>query len=94
MLTLFRAVVDRLKVLFATAAAAELEAEFLAREAERRADLFRQADRYAADGLPVVAAGLRARAEALSADRPGGTVLPAMAHWLAADPAGPGPAAG
>ena len=82
MLTLFRAVIERVKVLLATAAAADLEADFLARDAERKAELLRRADAYAAEGFPTVAAGLRRQAEDLDTARPGGAVLPALAHWL------------
>jgi hypothetical protein len=77
---LFRVVVDRLKAVFAAAVAAEVEADALARAAERQAELLRLADRYAAEGLMSVAADLRRRAEALSMDRPAGGVLPAVAH--------------
>src|SRR5947209_1477385 len=88
--TLFRMVVDRVAGLFAAAAAADLEAEFLARDALRRAELLRQADRYAAEGLATVAGRLRRQAEGLAADRPAGAALPAVAHLLGAGPvAGP-----
>lgn len=80
LVNLFRAVADRLKAVFAAAVAAEIEADALARDAERKADLLRLADRYAAEGLSVVAADLRRRAEGLSVDRPAGSVLPAVAH--------------
>jgi hypothetical protein len=81
MMSLFRYVVDRLKALVATAAAAELEAEFIARDAERKAELFRRAAQYEAEGLTLVAAGLRHQAENLSIERPCAVVLPALAHW-------------
>ena len=83
MLILFRAVVERLKGMFATAAAAEFESEFMARDAERRAELLRLAERYEAEGLITVATRLRTQVEAASTDRPAGTVLPALAHWVA-----------
>ena len=82
MLILFRAVVERLKGLFATAVAAEFETEFLARDAERRAELLRLAARYESEGLTTVAARLRTQAEATSTDQPAGVALPALAHWL------------
>lgn len=47
MIALFRAVIERVKALFITAAALDLEADFVARHAERQAELLRQADRYA-----------------------------------------------
>ena len=80
-MNLFRTFIDRIKLLFATAAASELEADFLARDAERRADLLRQASRYEGEGLPGIAARLRDQAEATAADRPAGSVLPALGHW-------------
>jgi hypothetical protein len=80
-MNLFRAFIDRIKLLFATAAASELEADFLSRDAERRADLLRQASRYEGEGLPSIAARLRDQAEATAADRPAGSVLPALGHW-------------
>lgn len=81
MMTLFRFVIDRLKALLATAAASELEAEFIARDAERKAELFRRAAEYEAEGLTLVAAGLRHQAELLSSERPCAAVLPALSHW-------------
>jgi hypothetical protein len=78
---LFRAVVDRLKLLLATAAAQEVEADFLTREAERKAELLRQAGRYAAEGLADVAQQLSRRVEGLDIERPLAVVLPALAHW-------------
>jgi hypothetical protein len=80
MLSIFRAVVERIKALFATAAAQELEAEFLARHAERQAGLLRLADRYDAEGLHGVAADLRRQAAEVSLDRPLAGVLPALSH--------------
>jgi len=80
MFALFRAVIDRLKVMFATSAALELESEFLARDAERRAELLRQADRYQEEGLTGIAGHLRQQAENLSAQRPLAGLLPAVAH--------------
>ena len=80
MFALFRAVIDRLKVLFATSAALELESEFLARDAERRAELLRQADRYEEEGLRGIAQHLRQQAEQVSVQRPLAGVLPALAH--------------
>jgi hypothetical protein len=80
MLSLFRALIDRLKALFATAAAQELEAEFLVRHAEQKADLLRRAAHYDKQGLPALAAELRQQAECFSIRQPLATVLPAIAH--------------
>jgi hypothetical protein len=90
LMTLFRAVTARVAGLFAAAAAADLEAALLARDAERRAELARQADGYDAEGLAGVADRLRGQAAGLAADRPAGAVLPALDHLLRG--AGPGAA--
>jgi hypothetical protein len=82
MLSIFRALTDRLKALFATSAALELESEFIARDAERHAELLRQADRYA-EGLHEVAGQLRQQVVLLSAQKPTATVLPAITHLQA-----------
>jgi hypothetical protein len=83
MLSIFRPIIERLKALFAVAAAQELESECLARDAERRAELLRLASRYEHEGLHLVAAGLRDRAGSLHADRPLAGILPAADHLLA-----------
>lgn len=99
MFNLFRVITDRIKAVFATAAALELEADLLARDAERRAELLRLAARYESEGLPTVAERLRRQAEATSAETPAATVLPALAHLqgqaqpLTTSPALPEPAA-
>jgi hypothetical protein len=82
LMSLFRAITDRLKALFASNAAMELESEFLAREAERRAELHRQADRYDAEGLRGIAQHLRQRADTLLIERPLANTLPAIEHLL------------
>lgn len=93
MFNLFRAVVDRVKAVFATAAALELEADLLARDAECRAELLRLAARYEAEGLPTVADRLRRQAEATSAEAPAASVLPALDHLRGgAVPTDPAPA--
>ena len=80
MLALFRALVERVKALFMTAAALDLEADFVARHAERQAELLRQANRYEAEGLLGIAAHLRRQAEELDLQRPLAGVLPAIDH--------------
>ncbi|MFO0877567.1 MAG: hypothetical protein U0840_09345 [Gemmataceae bacterium] len=80
MIHLFRVITDRAKALFATAAALELEGEFLARDAERRAELLRLAARFEDEGLRTVAERLRRQAEAASIESPAASVLPALAH--------------
>jgi hypothetical protein len=90
MFSLFRALIERLKALFVTDAAMEFEAELLTRDAERRAELHRQADRYDAEGLHGIADRLRKQAEGLNLDRPLASVLPSLEHWQGT-PSLPGP---
>jgi hypothetical protein len=73
--SLFRPLIDRVKALLALAAAQELQAEALARQAERRAELLRQADGYEAEGLAAVAEQLRREANLLDAPQPLACVL-------------------
>ena len=80
MLSIFHAITDRLKALVVTRAALELESEFLVRDAERQAELLRQAARYEEEGLHGVAQQLRQQAETLNFQRPLASVLPALAH--------------
>jgi hypothetical protein len=80
MWSIFRALLDRLKALFATRAVLELEAECLARDAERQAELLRLAARYDAEGLHDLARSLHQQAETLNMQQPLASVLPAVAH--------------
>jgi hypothetical protein len=80
MFSLFRAITERLKALFATSAALELESELLARDAERKADLLRRADQYDQEGLHGIATHLRQQADLLSLQRPLASVLPALTY--------------
>ena len=80
MFALFRPLIERVKALFALSAAQELEADLLLRDAERRAELLRQAERYEAEGLHGIAGHLRQQAEQVSVQRPLAGVLPALAH--------------
>src|SRR4051794_25914908 len=88
MLTLFRALIERIKAMLASVAAAELHADCLARVAERKAELLRLVESYDDQGRPAVAAHLRQRAEAPDADRPLASVLSTGEPLLAA-PAAP-----
>ena len=90
MLSLFRALVERLKALFVTDIALEFEAELLTRAAERKAELLRQATRYEEEGLRGIADHLRRQAEALDLHQPLASVQPAAAHLLA-EPDEPAP---
>lgn len=78
---LFHALTERLKALFITHTALEFEAELVSRDAERRAELIRQASQYDREGLHDLAEQLRQQAEALSLERPLASVLPALDHW-------------
>jgi hypothetical protein len=80
MFGLFRAFADRLKALFVADAGLEFEAEFVARDAERKADLLRQAAGYEKEGLHIVAEELRRRAAAICLERPLAAALPALDH--------------
>lgn len=81
MFSLFRALTDRLKALFAVSVAQDFEADLLSRDAERRAELLRQADQYDQEGLHSVASTLRQQAESLSLDRPLASIQPALGYW-------------
>src|SRR3954466_11623449 len=80
--SLFRPLIDRVKALLALAAAQELQAEALARQAERKAELLRKAEGYEGEGLSGVAEQLRREAELLDAPQPVAGVL-APAELLA-----------
>jgi hypothetical protein len=81
MFALFRVIVDRLKALFVADAGLEFEAEFVARDAERKAQLLRQAAGYEKEGLRAVAEELRRRAEAICLETPLAAALPALGHF-------------
>lgn len=85
MFTLFRVLADRLKALFVADVGLDFEAQFAARDAERKAALLRQAACYQNEGLTEVASELRQHAEAISYQRPLDSILPALTHWHGAD---------
>jgi hypothetical protein len=87
MFAFFRALMERLKALFVSDAAQELETEFAVRAAGRKAALLRLAAGYEAEGLETVAADLRRHAEGLDAARSLPAVLPAVAHLAAEEAA-------
>src|SRR4051794_18205836 len=89
MLSLFRAVIERLKALLVVRAAQELQADAAACAAERQADLLALAQKYEASGHPEVAAGLRRRALGQDPDRPVAGVLPGVADLTGGPTAGP-----
>ena len=78
MLWIFDAISNRLKALFAADLAATFESQLASRQAQRKAELLRQADRFAQEGLDTVAGDLRDQAEAICIERPLATVLPSI----------------
>jgi hypothetical protein len=80
MLQLFHALAQRVKALFITNAALDFEAQFVSRDAERKAELLRQAAQYEKEGLHIIAQELRERAEQISLEQPLATVLPSIEH--------------
>jgi len=85
MIHLFRTVIDRIKFLLATSAALELEADALARHAERKAELLRLAQQYVSEKLPAIAQEWCHRAEALDLQQPLTRVMTSLASWQGAD---------
>lgn len=83
MFQLFQSLAERVKALFITHAALDFEAEFCARDAERKAELLRQAARYEDEGLHGIAQHLRQQADALCRERPLAGVLPSIEHLCA-----------
>ena len=81
MLWIFRAITDRLKALFVSDVALEFETQFIARQADRKAELLLKAEQYENQGLDTVATELRERAEAICLERPLAAVLPAITEW-------------
>lgn len=85
MFSLFRAVIDRIKILLATSAALELEADALTRQAQRKAELLRLAEQYESEKLYTVAQELRQHAEALDQHQPLAGTRIALASWQSTD---------
>jgi hypothetical protein len=88
MFSIIRALIDRFKVLFVTHAVLELEAELIAINGERKAELLRHADIYEAEGLQSIAQEIRQQVETLAPGQPLGSVVATLAH-LQADHAKP-----
>jgi hypothetical protein len=80
MLWLFRALAERLKALFVADIANDFEIQLLTRDAERRAELLRQVQRYEAEGFHGIARHMRQRAEEIDLQKPLAGLLPAIAH--------------
>jgi hypothetical protein len=75
---LFRAVSERLKVIFTAHAALDIEAEMIAQHVERKAALLRQAAQLEKEGFADLAAELRQAAGRMDPRRPAESVLPAL----------------
>lgn len=78
---IFSVITDRIRALFVADVALELESQALAREADRRAQLLRQAQSYREEGLDTVADDLEQQADELTVKQPLAGVLPALEHW-------------
>lgn len=79
MLWIFRKIIDRLQTLLIADAALGLEAEFLSRQADRKAELLRKAQELDEQGFDAVADDLRRQAAELSVETPISSVLPTAA---------------
>jgi hypothetical protein len=85
MIWIFKALSDRLKALFVADLASDFEAQHLARNAERKAALLRQAQGYEDEGLKSVAQDMRLQTESLSTRKPMASVLPAIEFFHATE---------
>jgi hypothetical protein len=82
---IFKALADRVKALFITDVASDFEAQLVARDAERKAELLRQAQKYQDEGLNGIAQHMRQQTESLGTQRPLASVLPAIEHLHATE---------
>jgi hypothetical protein len=82
----FRALVERVKALLLHEAALDLEAQFVARHAERKAELLRRAAALEAEGLQAVADELRRQAEALDPRQPLTLLVPTLQQPAVTEP--------
>jgi len=85
MIRLIQSAINRVKAMFTLDAMLDLEQQFVTRQAERKAELIRTADRYEQEGLTAIAADLRRQAETLTEQRPLQTVVP----FLTSEPESP-----
>ncbi len=77
---MFKALATRIKALFFTNAALDVEAEFLSRSAERKAQLLDEANHYEKEGKTELAKQLQERAGGIDFNRPLAVVLPSVEH--------------
>ncbi len=80
MLWIFKKIIERLQSLLITDAALGLEAEFLVRQADRKAELLQKAQDFEEQGLEDVADELRRQALGLSIETPVSSMLPGIAE--------------
>ena len=82
---IFRALGARLRALFLTELALDLETQFTSRQAERKAELLRKAQQYHEQGLNDLADELRGHAADLSASRSLNEALPSLSELAAGE---------
>jgi hypothetical protein len=82
----FRALIERVKALQLHEAALDLEAQFVARHAERKAELLRRAAALEAQGLQAVADELRQQAEALDPRQPLALMMSTLQYTAVTEP--------
>ena len=70
MLWIFQEAIARLKALLLADVALDLEGQFLARHADRKASLLEQAEQYEQQGLAELAAEVRGQVDQFVIDRP------------------------
>lgn len=80
MLWIFRKIAERIQTLLIADSAMGLEAEFLGRHADRKAQLLRKAQEYEEQGFEDLAEELRSQVHELSVAKPLSSVLPALTH--------------
>ncbi len=84
-MSIFSAIVDRVKNALVISAANQVEVDLSRRHAEQKAELHRQAKAYDAEGLSELAAELREKAAALDVARPLAAVQPGTGYVLGDD---------
>lgn len=83
--SLFQSVSDRVKSLFLTDAALSIETELIARNAQRKSELLKLADKYRQEGQPTVADDLVRQAERQDPNRPTASINQAIDYFQGQD---------
>lgn len=86
MIRLFQSIIDRVKAMFTLDAVLDLEQQFIQRQAERKAQILRQADHYRNQGMIGIANDLRRQAEELSERQPLQIVAPFLGRDFSPKP--------